>query len=116
MSPTSILRMAARQSIHCHPSHPNPPTRCLRLFSQAPLSKYPRKGSEDKDSINTEATEYSKSGTDDAAARQEEAAFDPKTTDPGKEKKVAGEGEVCENNTSSSESGANVKFRHLEIH
>lgn len=55
---------------------------------------YPRKDSQDKDSINTEATEYSKSGTDDASAKQEEAAFDPSTTDPKEEKKVAGEGQV----------------------
>jgi hypothetical protein len=39
------------------------------------ILRYPRKGYEDKDSINAEATEYSKSGTDDAAAKQEEAAF-----------------------------------------
>jgi hypothetical protein len=56
------------------------------------MLRYPRKGSEDKDSINAEATEYSKSGTDDAAAKQEEAAFDPSTTDPQKEKDIAGKG------------------------
>ena len=42
--------------------------------------------------MNTEATEYSKSGTDDASAKQEEAAFDPNITDPGKQKDKAGEG------------------------
>jgi hypothetical protein len=64
-------------------------------LSQTPFPRFPRKGSENRESINTEATEYSKSGTDDASARQEEASFDPKTTDPEKEKKLAGEGEVC---------------------
>jgi hypothetical protein len=64
----------------------------LHQFSQTPLSRSPRKDSQDKDSINTEATEYSKSGTDDGAARQEEAAFDPSKTDPQKEKDTAGEG------------------------
>lgn len=45
--------------------------------------------------MNTEATEYSKSATDDEAARHEEAAFDPNTTDPQAQKKKAGEsGEV----------------------
>ena len=42
--------------------------------------------------MNTEATEYSKSGTDDASARQEEAAFNPNITDPGKQKEKAAEG------------------------
>jgi len=63
-----------------------------RYFSQTPLPRYPRKDSQDKDSINTEATEYSKSGTDDAAARNEDAAFDPSKTDPQTEKDTAGEG------------------------
>jgi hypothetical protein len=52
----------------------------------------PRKGSQDKDSINTDATEYSKSGTDDDAAKNEQAAFDPSQTAPGEEKEKAGEG------------------------
>ena len=42
--------------------------------------------------MSTEATEYSKSGTDDASARQGDASFDPNITDPGKEKEKAGEG------------------------
>ena len=43
--------------------------------------------------MNTEATEYSKSGTDDESARQEEAAaFDPNITDPGEQTEKAGEG------------------------
>ena len=41
--------------------------------------------------MNTEATEYSKSGTDDEAARRDETAFDPNTTDPGAQKKKAGD-------------------------
>lgn len=38
--------------------------------------------------------QYSKSGTDDGAAAQGEAAFDPKTTSPEKEKDIAGKGGV----------------------
>jgi hypothetical protein len=64
----------------------------VQRLSQTTIPRYPRKGYEDKDSINPEATEYSKSGTDDAAAKQEEAAFDPSTTDPQEEKDVAGKG------------------------
>ncbi|KAL8797774.1 MAG: hypothetical protein Q9195_000126 [Heterodermia aff. obscurata] len=53
---------------------------------------YPRKDSQDKDSINTEATEYSKSATDDESARQGNAAFDPNITDPHEQQGKAGEG------------------------
>ncbi|KAI4276759.1 MAG: hypothetical protein LQ337_002285 [Flavoplaca oasis] len=48
------------------------------------------KDSQDKDSINTEATEYSKSGTDDESARQEDTAFDPGVTEPGHQKDKVG--------------------------
>jgi len=89
----SILRLATRQSLRPCPS--TSPIYPIRPFSQSPFSRFPRKDSQDRNSINTEATEYTKSGTDDGAARQEEAAFDPDITDPGKEEKVAGEGEVC---------------------
>ena len=42
--------------------------------------------------MNTEATEYSKSATDDESARQGDAAFDPDITDPQEQKDKAGEG------------------------
>lgn len=42
--------------------------------------------------MNTEATEYSKSATDDEGARQEDAAFNPDITDPQEQKDKAGEG------------------------
>ncbi|KUJ23088.1 uncharacterized protein LY89DRAFT_776899, partial [Mollisia scopiformis] len=93
MSPTSILRLTSRQCLRTQARSIRPQVQGIRPFSRTTLAAYPRKGSEDKDSINTEATEYSKSGTDDASAKQEEAAFDPNTTDPKQEKKVAGEGE-----------------------
>ena len=63
-----------------------------RQFSQSARRLYPRKDSQDKDSINTEATEYSKSATDDEGARQGDAAFNPDITDPQQQKDVAGEG------------------------
>jgi len=65
--------------------------RSLCLAPSLPRS-YPRKNAQDRESIDTEATEYTKSGTDDGAAQQEEAAFDPKQTRPEQEKKTAGEG------------------------
>jgi len=91
MSPSNLLRMAIRSSIRHQPNRlaarPS-----FRHFSKTSAFKYPRVDSQDKDSINTEATEYTKSGTDDGAARQEDAAFDPSTTDPQKEGEIAGQG------------------------
>lgn len=49
------------------------------LSTSRPL--FARKGAEDKDSINTSSNEYSKSGSDDAAAHTD-AAFDPSQTSP----------------------------------
>ena len=63
-----------------------------RQFSLSSWLAHPRKESQDKDSLNPEAAEYTKSGTDDGAARQEEAAFDPSKTDPEEQKETAGEG------------------------
>ena len=54
----------------------------IRSFGHSSQLSYPRKDAQDKDSINTEASEYSKSGTDDAAARADSTAFDPDTTSP----------------------------------
>ncbi|KAE9380232.1 hypothetical protein N431DRAFT_361686 [Stipitochalara longipes BDJ] len=90
MPPISLLRLAVRQSLHVRPFPSS--IRATRPFSHSPLSRFPRKDSQDRNSINTEATEYSKSGTDDGAAKQEEAAFDPDITDPAKEEERAGEG------------------------
>lgn len=39
----------------------------------------------DKDSLKPEPNEYSKSGSDDASAKIEDAAFDPKKTSPESE-------------------------------
>lgn len=43
--------------------------------------------------MNTDATEYSKSGTDDRAAGEQEAAFDPNLTSPESQHEKAGEGQ-----------------------
>lgn len=62
-----------------------------RMFSRSSTLNYPRKDSQDRSSISTEATEYSKSGTDDETAQQDDPSFDPKLTDPGAQKAEAGE-------------------------
>jgi hypothetical protein len=67
-----------------------------RSLTRTAPSANPRKGFEDRNSINTEPTEYSKSGTDSAVAENEDAAFDPEKTRPEDEKKAAGKGnDVC---------------------
>ncbi|MCJ1369583.1 hypothetical protein MMC20_000795 [Loxospora ochrophaea] len=78
------------KSILPHP-HPNLRHASLRLFTQTLHPLHPRKDAQDKDSMNVEANEYSKSGTDDQAARQESASFDPKKTDPDEQLKTAGD-------------------------
>ncbi len=76
--------MRPQQPLFTIPAH--------RQFSQTLSFAFPRKDSQDKNSINTEATEYSKSATDDESARQDDAAFNPDITDPQQQKDKAGEG------------------------
>ncbi|KAF7950317.1 hypothetical protein EAE96_007604 [Botrytis aclada] len=66
--------------------------RSTRTISSTAPILHPRKDSQNKDSIDTTATEYSKSGSDDAAAREGSAAFDPSITSPEAEKTEAGKG------------------------
>ena len=61
-----------------------------RTLATTPFRAYPRKDSQDRESINTDATEYSKSGSDDKSAAQERAAFEPGRTDPEEAKEEAG--------------------------
>ncbi|KAF2635569.1 hypothetical protein P280DRAFT_411255 [Massarina eburnea CBS 473.64] len=73
-----LLRRATTIQPRLHP----------RTLSTTPISFYPRKDSQDKDSINTSSNEYSKSGSDDAAATSQ-AAFDSSTTSPEKAERTA---------------------------
>lgn len=63
-----------------------------RFLSTTPRAYYPRKDTQDKDSLNPTSTEYSKSGSDDAAAATQDAAFNPNKTSPEEAQKAA-EGE-----------------------
>jgi len=85
MPPSNILSQLRLAGIRV-------PQTSTRHFSQRCSSQYPRKDSQSKDSIDTTATEYSKSGTDDQSAQNEDAAFNPDITSPETEKKVAGKG------------------------
>lgn len=53
----------------------------VRSFSQAPMF-LARRDSQDKNSLKPESNEYSKSGSDDAAAAMDPAAFDARQTTP----------------------------------
>ncbi|KAI9673048.1 MAG: hypothetical protein M1817_003212 [Caeruleum heppii] len=81
----TLIRRPARLPLSPRPLSVSP----LRPFSTTVPARLPRKDSQDKDSINTEATEYSKSGTDDQAAHEDQAAFDPNQTAPETEKQTA---------------------------
>ena len=72
-----------------------------RPFSQSPI-QLARKDTQDKDSLKPEPNEYSKSGSDDAAAAVEQAAFDPNQTRPEQEQATA-----------DKESGGEVSSIHL---
>ena len=68
----------------------------LRSAGTQDSKEYPsqqRAAQLDREKINRDPNEYSKSGTDDSSAANEEAAFDPNITDPEEAKKKAGEGQ-----------------------
>ncbi|KAI1611603.1 hypothetical protein EDD37DRAFT_650640 [Exophiala viscosa] len=56
-------------------------------------NKHPQRETQlDREKMNPEANEYAKSSSDDSAAKNEDAAFDPDITDPEEARKKAGEG------------------------
>ncbi|KAL1589592.1 hypothetical protein WHR41_01569 [Cladosporium halotolerans] len=67
---------------------PTPALRASRPFTQA-TPTLARKDTQHKDDLKPEPNEYSKSGSDDAAAAVENAAFDPKQTSPEEEMSTA---------------------------
>ncbi|KAF2472511.1 uncharacterized protein BDR25DRAFT_161451, partial [Lindgomyces ingoldianus] len=77
-------------SYKAHASHPSSLPLTSRFLSSSPPHLYARKDTQDKDSLNPTSTEYSKSGSDDAAAASEDAAFNPNKTSPEHEKSTAG--------------------------
>ncbi len=65
-----------------------------RQFTQSTVVAYARKDSQDRNSINRESLEYSRSGSDDKTAALDDAAFNPDITDPDSQKKKAGKDSV----------------------
>ncbi|KAF1953100.1 hypothetical protein CC80DRAFT_166315 [Byssothecium circinans] len=76
-----FLRPTSATNFRTSSFHP----RCL---STTPATCFPRKNTQDKDSIDTSSNEYSKSGSDDAAASSN-AAFDSSKTSPESAEKTA---------------------------
>jgi len=93
MSPASILRLSSQRFLRSRPYHLNSAAvPSFRLISTSRALLFPRKDTQDKDSINTESNEYSKSGGDKASANQEDAAFNPDKTEPEQQHDTAGKG------------------------
>ena len=95
MPPLEILLRCKQLRYGAHLPHRNSSAAALGISNRRTLSAtsrlaYPRKDSQDRESINTDATEYSKSGSDDGAAAQDRAAYEPGRTDPGEAKEEAG--------------------------
>lgn len=95
-----LLRTLALRSHRPRPSLPHhdhqPLTPLLSSFHQSRPFSTPspsRKSTDsdtkssllDREAINTESNEYSKTGSDDGAASQEDPAFNPAKTDPEEE-------------------------------
>lgn len=92
MAPSNILRLprTVQTSLRNH-IKPQSSIRPLSTPPPRPAEKdqdperHPnpqRDAQEDRTQFNPDSNEYSKSGTDDTAAGNDEAAFDPNITDP----------------------------------
>ncbi|KAL2440747.1 hypothetical protein ABEF95_004432 [Exophiala dermatitidis] len=100
MTPSALPRIS--RNLHAlRPSLRSQPL--LRPLSTTPYrlaadqdpdrNKHPaRQAQHDRKKLDPESTEYAKSGSDDTAAANEDAAFNPNITDPQEAKKKAGEG------------------------
>ncbi|KAF2271343.1 uncharacterized protein EI97DRAFT_437953 [Westerdykella ornata] len=78
-----------RTSITHHITRPRASLRPVRPLTTTPTLRA-RKGAEDKDSLQPRRSEYSMTGTDDAAADNPDAAFNPNKTRPEEEVATAG--------------------------
>ncbi|KAI6244619.1 hypothetical protein HI914_07411 [Erysiphe necator] len=86
------------------------PSYTRNIVSITPKCYFPRKNSQDRESMDPTSTEYSKSGTDSSVAAEGKASFDPNVTKPEQIKDLAGKGneqnplEVSPANTELSKS------------
>lgn len=90
--PTAYYPIRPALTSHLPASNQLPPLRTLSTTRSTNAAEAKKSAIKDREKINTDADEYSQSGTDDATARNEQAAFDPNITDPQEAKEKAGEG------------------------
>jgi len=101
MPPSSFLRLPRNIQSLTRPLHPaRTPFRSLSITPRRSAGdqdpdenpNHQRAAQLDREKIDRDPNEYSKSGTDESSANNEEAAFDPNITDPQEAKEKAGEG------------------------
>ncbi|KAI0133669.1 hypothetical protein BJ170DRAFT_678603 [Xylariales sp. AK1849] len=85
------LRTALRSTRAVRLTTPISVTPARHLQTTARLRAY--KDDQDRESLKPKAHEYTQSGTDEGAAAQEDAAFNPDKTSPESAKETAGQGQ-----------------------
>lgn len=96
----STLRHLTRASRPCM-------TGIARLYHTSTTLRFPYKDSQDRESLKPGTNDGTRSGRDDDVSAQEDAAFNPRKTDPDAEREAAGRG----NETNPLDaSGANQEF------
>lgn len=125
MSSLSLLHVVSRSSVRPQTFRAVPTISQTRPLSHTAFRSYP-KDDQDRNSINTESSEHTKSSTDSDAAAQDEAAYSPNKTSPESELESAGDGKkvgppisgpyFLRDETSSEDGSANNKNREAEIH
>lgn len=86
----SALRATAPAAARSHISHPLLNQTSARAF-QTSAVRNAYKDDQDRESLKPKAHEYTQSGTDDQAAANSDAAFNPNKTSPEAEKEAAGQ-------------------------
>ncbi|KAL5117307.1 hypothetical protein ACEQ8H_004752 [Pleosporales sp. CAS-2024a] len=99
-----MSRYQPRRALQRFTHATRPSVLALRLLSTTP-ARFAQKDAQDKDSLKPRSTEYSKSGSDDAAARSD-AAFNPSKTSP-EEAEATAEREAGGKNNSLNASPGN---------
>ncbi|KAK4635354.1 hypothetical protein CLAFUW4_02279 [Fulvia fulva] len=81
-----------------------------RSFTSTSIRPNDKQNMMDKDSINTDSREYSKTGGDDSTAATEDAAFNPNKTSPEEEHATASRESGGESNNPLNVSPANKEI------
>ncbi|KAK4901667.1 hypothetical protein LTR27_001439 [Elasticomyces elasticus] len=84
-----MFASSLRRSLAVRPAHASSRHAFVTRPFHVSTQQAARKDAMDKDSLKPEPNEYSKSGSDDAAAAVDDAAFDPSKTSPEEEHKSA---------------------------